>query len=148
MYFLTGGCLDLFHSALKFSTLAIAITLGGIVAAVANPGPGNRLGTEEYLAAVQAKVIAANPSVAVKAAEARMAFDKLGPVQPTEEQVRYVLGIVADCTDLRVKDVLSDPDERREAAWLLYLDTYSRHGPKSAALLFVGHSPPVAVSRK
>ena len=73
--------------------------------------------------------------MAVQAVRLRADFDKLD-AKPTEEQVHYVLSQTDSCTDVKPQDVLANPDESREVAWVLYLDAYSRGGQKRADKLF------------
>ena len=142
MYTLSGGCSSLLHLAIQFPALVLALTLSGFISQVpSNPGPGDRLGTQTVLVQVQDQIIKSHPDLMFKVVKLRADFDRLN-AQPTEDQVRQVLHCTDACTDVSAKDVLSDPDERREAAWLLYLDTYSREGSTKAVKLFIRGSPP------
>ncbi len=143
MYGMFGGCTTLFHLAVRHPVIVLALTLGGLAYEVQqSPGPGDRMGTEAVLMQVQKGIIATHPSLPTKVDTLKVIFDTLSPV-PTEDQVNQVLKYTDACTDVSAKDILSNPTSRREAAWLIYLDVYSREGPGAASKLFVHHySPP------
>jgi hypothetical protein len=100
-----------------------------------NPGPGDRYGTADLLAQQEQRLVSERSELPAKVAYLRANFDKLD-AKPTEDQVRLVLKRTDACTDTRTQDVLNNPDESREIAWILYLDTYSRGGIKEADQLF------------
>lgn len=140
MYFSFGGCTTLFHLAVRYPAVVLALSLSGFVYQANSQAPGNLMGTDGVLQEVQKQVVAkamkdSKGDLTAKVAGLKMEFDKVAS-DPTEEQVRTVLNFTDACTDATVKDVLSDPDKRREAAWLLYLDVYSREGPARANSLF------------
>lgn len=100
-----------------------------------NPGPGDRYGTAESLTQIENKLIQDRSELKAQMVLIQANFDKLD-AKPTEDQVRYVLRKTDACTDVKVQDVMSNPDDSRHAAWILYLDTYSRGGVKEADQLF------------
>ncbi len=141
MYGMLGGCTTLFHLAVRYPLIVLSLSLAGFVSQVpSNPGVGDRMGTEAFLAQTQQSIISSHPGLPTESS-LKVRFDALSPVL-TEDQVRQVLKFTDACTDVSVKDVLSNPDERRDAAWLFYLDTYAREGPTKADQLFVRRSPP------
>ncbi|HEY0221024.1 MAG TPA: hypothetical protein VGC58_02255 [Candidatus Paceibacterota bacterium] len=97
--------------------------------------PGDQLGTERLLASAESQVNRDYPWVKAQVQSLRTEFDRLN-ANPTEDQVREVLSVLEPCTDKQVEEVLSNPDDRREAAWLLYLSTYGKEGPQKAKQLF------------
>lgn len=133
------GCTSLLHLSYRTPILLTAFGLTWFASQANNPGPGERYGTAESLTKIEHQLIRENPYLATQAVHLRASFDKLNP-QPTEEQVRKVLGVTDACTDINVRDVMANPDESREVAWVLYLDTVSKVGPDKAKLIF--HSPP------
>lgn len=135
MYGMFGGCTTLFHLAVRYPVLVLFLGLGGLAHQVQSPGPGDRAGSEAVLAGMNDGFVAAHPELPEQARTLKANFDKTG-FTPTEDQVGQVLRHTDACTDTSVKDVLSDPDKRWEAAWLFYLDTYSRDGPVAADKLF------------
>jgi hypothetical protein len=131
MYGAFGGCTTLFHLAVKHPILVLALSLLGFAAQVeSNPGPGDRLGTDSVLSQVEQKVVKDHPDLAQKAVELRAHFDDLD-LEPNESG--RALDAIDSCT---ISGDFSDKKERREAAWLLYLDTYSRLGERRANELF------------
>lgn len=139
-----GGCTTIFHLAVRHWIVAGMLGLAGLAANVpSNPGPGDRLGTDGNLAKIERKLVREHPDLANQLERLRLEFEKLGDVEPTEEQARYVLQFTDPCTDVSPKDAISEKDKRREAAWLFYLDTYAREGPIIANKLFrKDYSPP------
>lgn len=136
MYGIFGSCTSLFHLAVQFPKIAMVVALAGFVQLANAHTPGNMMGTDSVLQDAQAQIEKANPTLQTEIVKLRADFDRVYKT-PTEEQVRYVLSFTDSCTDKTVKEVLSNPDKRREAAWLLYLDTYAREGPSRANTLFV-----------
>ncbi len=133
-----GGCSGLFHMLAanrRLGVLVLSLGIAGVTTLVRTDTPGQRLGTEAVLVSVEEKMAKENPWLPTQSESLRANFDRLNPT-PTEEQVRYVLSLLEPCTDTEVHDVLSDPAQRREAAWLYYLDTYSRYGAQRANQLF------------
>ena len=142
MYLNGGGCSGLLHLMVKFRILALAFTLTGVVAHLQAGAPGQMMGTESVMQSLQNEVLKTHPWLTTQVDSLRKDFDNFN-VHPTEDQVRYVLSILEPCTDESVEDVLSDPELAREAAWLLYLDSYAREGPRAANQLFrQSDSPP------
>ena len=146
MYGMFGGCTTLWHLAIQYPALVLSLALSGFAYQVNTQAPGNLMGTDAVLEQVQAKIVNANSGLPTQVNNLKVEFEKIS-AEPTEEQVRTVLKFTDACTDATVKDVLSSPVKRREAAWLLYLDVYSREGPKSANSLFA-KSPTSAPSPK
>lgn len=134
-----GGCSGLFHmlaSNRKLGVLVLSLGIGGVATYIRTDTPGQRMGTEAVLESVQKEMVKKNPWLPIQTESLRAGFDRIDPT-PTEEEVRHVLSLLEPCTDEEVKDVLSNPAQRREAAWLYYLDTYSRYGAGRANQLFV-----------
>ncbi len=137
MYFnFFGGCTTLLSSAVKYSLVVMAIGLSAYVEKVNAQTPGSVLGTDQVMQGVQTNIVNEHPQLVSLLTQMQMDFSK-SEVFPTEEQVRYVLSRTDSCTDRTVKDVLSDPDRRREVALIFYLDTYSKEGPKAAENVLV-----------
>ncbi len=154
MYGMFGGCSTLFHLAVKHPIVVLVLGLASMTAQVqANPGPGDRLGTENVLMQTQNDIVDLYPGLPTEVRGIRMNFDAtVSSSRPTEDQVNQVLKYTDACTDASAKGVLSDPTDRTEAAWLLYLnrlhlERYAREGPRSGEKLFVG-SPPTPIQRK
>lgn len=143
MYGLFGGaCSGTFHLAVRNSLLVMALSLTGFFQYVSASGlPGDQIGSEVILESAQKQIVADYPWLPAQLESLRSDFDKLN-AEPSEDQVRLVLSILEPCTDAVVEDVLKDPTKRREAAWLLYLDTYMRLGRTQAEQLFNKHGPP------
>lgn len=135
MYGLFGGCTTLLHLFVRQPILVLALGLSGLASQVptGNPGLGDRFGTADSLARLEHQIVKENPQIAAQTAALRARFDSLG-LSPSDEQIGQVLNLTDACTDIRVQDL--NPDERREAGWLLYLDTVSRRGAKAADSLF------------
>ncbi len=125
------GCTTFFHLFATFRLVIAAVGMAGLVSYVQGQAPGNLMGTTAVLEKYQAQIVAQNPNLPGQVQVARMEFDKY-EVRLTDEQVRYVLKFTDACTDANVRDVLSDPDKRREAAWIFFLDLWSREGPVAA----------------
>jgi hypothetical protein len=142
MYGLFGGCTTLFHLAVRYPIIILALSFGGLVHEMQSPGVGDRMGTDAVLAQVQSEIVSTHPGLPMQVDGLKKSFEALSP-KPTDAQIRQVLKFTDACTDASVKDVLSNPDKRREAAWLLYLYVYSREGPMKADKLF-----PVRSSQK
>lgn len=141
MYGLFGGCTTLFHLFKLHPILILALALSGLASQVpSNPGPGDRYGTSGSLTQLEHKLVLEHPELANQVSQLRAHFVDLN-VEPTEDQIRQVLTITDACTDVNVQDVLANPDERREAAWILYLDTVSREGSQKADMFFNKHGP-------
>jgi hypothetical protein len=144
--FTIGGATTFFHLAAKNPAAAIIVLavglsgLGGHVSA--NPGPGDRYGTSSILNAAGDRLVREHPELVAKVAEVRQRFQALKNTEPNEEQVRKVLRVTDAATDARVRDVMADPERRKEAAWLIYLDVYGREGPQAAAKLFPSRASP------
>jgi len=135
MYGFYGGCSTLLHLFVRQPSIVLALGLAGLATQVpANPGPGDRYGTAESLTRLQNKLVAEHPGLAAKTVALLVDFDKLNAEQPTDEQIRSVLVKTEACTDINVQDLT--PDERREVAQLLYLDSYAREGPVAAREFF------------
>lgn len=142
MYGMFGGCTTLFHAMIRYRLVAVAVALAGFVHLVNAEAPGNLMGTDGVLMEAQKQIVLDHPGLPAQVEKVEIEFEKLDVV-PTEDQIRYVLGFTDACTDTSVQDVLSNPDRRREAAWLFYLDTWSREGPdKANALWKVKQNPP------
>ncbi len=131
MYTWLGGCTTLFHLLTRNSLVIAAVGMAGLVSAVNSQAPGDLLGTNSVLESYQEKLVVAQPNLPGKIQVLRMEFDRFDVVL-TDEQVKYVLKFSDACTDAAVKDVLSNPDKRREAAWIYFLDLWSREGPVAA----------------
>lgn len=141
MYGFFGGCTTLFHLAVRYPLLVALLGLGGFAYESKGPDSGGSLGPEVVLRQVQTKLTSdtvSSPTVDVL----KTGFGQLKG-EPTKEQVAYVVAITCDCAPSLVQDILADEKMRREAAWLLYLDVYSKSGPKEAALIFKKHTVPV-----
>lgn len=135
MYLISAGCSSLLHLAIQFPVLVGAFTLAGFVTQVqSNPGPGDRHGTASSLARLEHKLVTEHPELAAQAVQLRVDFNRLN-TEPTEDQIRQVLKQTDSCTDVNAQSL--NPDQRREAAWILYLDTVSRQGRQKADLIFV-----------
>lgn len=142
MYGLFGGCTTLFHLAVRYPVIVLALGLAGFVTQVpSNPGPGDRFGTVGVLNSSQNKVVAVRPNLPTTIEGYRTNFNRLNSV-PTEDQINRVLMLTDACTDTQAKDVLSNPDMTRDAGWLLYLDTASREGIVKADSLFNNRNGP------
>lgn len=137
MYGLFGGaCSGTFHLAVRNSILVLALTLAGFTHYLSASGlPGDQLGSQALLESAQKQLVKDAPWLTMQMASLRADFDKLG-AEPTEDQVRQILSILEPCSDMTVKEVMKNPDERREAAWLLYLDVYVKEGRTKAEQLF------------
>jgi hypothetical protein len=142
MYGMFGGCTSLLHLAIQFPKITMMLGLAGMLHLLTIQAPGQMLGTEDVLRAAQAKIEQKHGGLDAKMLSLHDDFSKVY-AEPTEEQVKTVLGYTDACTDRTVKDILSDPDMSREVAWLYFLDTYSREGPEKAEKLFIrprGHT--------
>ena len=127
-------------AAHKVLVLAAGITFLVNHYAVANPAPGDKVGTEQMFAQYEKETLAENPGLAQQVGELREEFETF-TLMPTDEQIdTYVLRKTDSCTELRARK-LTGPD-RKEAAWLLYLDRYGREGPDIAKQFFVAYLPP------
>ncbi len=137
MYGLFGGaCSGTFHLGVKYSMVVIALSLAGFTQYLTAAGlPGDQLGSQALLESAQEQLVKDAPWLPMQMASLRVDFDKL-EAEPTEDQVRQVLSILEPCSDMTVKEVMKNPDERREAAWLLYLDVYVKEGKTKAEQLF------------
>lgn len=145
---LSGGCTTLFHLAVKFPLIVAILGLAGFASQVPEKmGPGDRYGTASYLADIEKKLAADHPELAREYQELRAEFERINP-QPSEGMVRQVLAHTDACTDVSGQDVLSDPDERREAAWLYYLNTYAREGPYNIERFFYDRGSPPPLRRE
>ncbi len=142
MYGLFGGCTTLFHLAVRYPVLVLALGLAGFVSQVpSNPGPGDRLGTDGLLRSSQNRVMEIRSGLPTRVDNLKTSFSKLNAI-PSQDQIQKVLMMTDACTDTRAEDVLSDPDMTRDTAWLLYLDTVSREGVPKADLLFNNRNGP------
>ncbi len=128
-------CTSLLNLVHRSPILVAAIGLTGIVNLANNPGPGDRYGTAEALTRIEQKLVSERSELRTQEVLLRANFDKLD-AKPTEDQVRQVLKQTDACTDVNTQDVLDDPDESREVAYVLYLDAYSKGGIKQADQLF------------
>ena len=144
MYTMFGACSGLFHLAVKNPILILALSLGGFISQATTGLPGDQLGTESVLESAQKNIVADYPWLPGQMETIRVEFEKLNPVI-SEESVRTLLSKLEPCSEMTVRDVLSDPAKRREAAWLLYLDAYARGGGPPATKRQVSlnkHGPP------
>jgi hypothetical protein len=122
--------------------LVLALGLAGFSQWASTSGPpGDSGGTEAMMNSAYTQLVKYYPWLPTQVESLRADFYKL-KAEPSDEQVRHVLSILEPCTDMTVEEVQKDPAKRREAAWLLYLDTYAREGPKAAQQLFTTHGPP------
>lgn len=127
MYTMFGACSGLFHIAVKNPILILALSLGGFVSQASTGLPGDQLGTMSVLESTQQNIVADYPWLPSQVETLRVEYEKLNPIV-NEDNVRTVLNILEPCSDMTVRDVLSDPIRRREAGWLLYLDAYAKGG--------------------
>lgn len=134
------GCSSLLNISYRSPILLAAIGLTGLISQTGNPGPGERYGTADSLAKIEQKLVSERSELRVQSDLIRVNFDKLN-AQPTEDQVRLVLKQTDACTDVNVRGIMTDPDQSRQAAFILYLDAFSKGGIKQADSLFV-HNPP------
>jgi hypothetical protein len=141
MYGMYGGCTTLFHLAVRYPILVLALTLTGFVHEVRAPGPGDRMGTVGVLSQLQQEIVKQHPDLPGRAHDLEGAFAVFEPAL-SEDAASYILSNTDACTDVSAEDILSDTDRRREAAWLFFLDTYSREGPMKAEQLFRSNSSP------
>ena len=134
MYMMSTGCSSWLHLAIQAPWLVGAMTLAGFATQVpSNPGPGDRYGTAGSLTRLQNKIVAEHPELATEMVALRVNFDNLN-AEATDDQIRSVLVKTDACTDISAQDL--SPDERRNVAWLLSLDSYAREGPAAAMKLF------------
>ena len=131
MYGLFGGCTTLLHLFVRHPILVLALGFSGLASQMpSNPGPGDRYGTDGSLIQLEQNIIREHPELAGQAVALRAEFDRLYKAE-TGSQAR-VLEITDACTDIQALN----PDENREVAWLVFLDSYSRDGPGGAGLIF------------
>lgn len=144
MYGLFGGATTLLHLLVRLQSapiLVLAIGLSGFAMQVpSNPGPGDRYGTAGSLTHLEHQIVQEHPELASQAVQLRAKFDRLY-VELTEDQLQQVLNITDSPTDIKVRDL--NPDERREAAWVLYLDTVFRENSQKVDVFFNKHGPPL-----
>lgn len=137
MYGLSGGCSSILHLTYQYPILLVAYGILGFAAIPGTPGVGDRLGTRGILTAAQNKVVRANPALAANTVALRADFDQLRErPEPTEDEIKAVLKITDACTDVSVQDVMKDSELRKQVAWIMYLDTYSRGDPKKSLELY------------
>lgn len=136
-----GFCSSLINLALKHPHFVFAVGLSYFANLLpANPAPGNMQGSEAIIVSAERDIIAQQPEVAQQVIQLQEKF-KLLKGEPTNEQLdAFVFHETDRCTDLRAKN-LTGPD-RKEAAWLLYLDRYGRESPDIVKQFFGTHSPP------
>ena len=136
MYFLGGGCTTLLHLFVRHPILVLALGLAGFAAQVpANPGPGDRLGTNAMLSGMEHRYLADHPDMTVRFEEIKAYFDSLH-LEATGEEIADFLRYTDPCTAAHTQDIMRDASLRREATFLLYLDAYGRNGPSAARKLF------------
>ena len=135
MYILPGGCSTFFHLAVKYPFPVLGLTLSGFGFFIQNHGPGDRIGADALMKSVGDEMVQVNPALPAQVENLRRRFEALEPVL-TEDQARQVLKCTDACTDASVDGILSSPELSREAAWLLYLDTYAREGHERADIIF------------
>lgn len=143
MYSTYGGVSTYFHLAVKHPLLVFILFLVGFTAVFGNQasgGPGNALGTDHAYTVLEHRLLQDNPQLGPTVAGLQQQFDSLA-AEPTEEQVKYVLGYTDAATDIRPKDILADPALKRDVAWLYFLDVYGRDGPQKALALWPARAP-------
>lgn len=132
MYGLFGGCTTLFHLFVRHPILVLALGLSGFAAQVpSNPGPGDRHETDKSLAQLEQSIVREKPELTGRVASLQANFNKLYANIPAG-QLEQTSGATDPCTESSLKN----PDSRREAAWILYLDAYSRNGPATDSMFF------------
>jgi len=115
--------------------LILAFGLSGLASQVsANPGQGDRYGSDAYLTQIEYNLAQSHPELATQAVVLQRRFDQV--YKSIDVDVGEVLKVTDACTGVKASNL--DPDERRDASWLLYLDK-ARAGPE-ISLIF--KSPP------
>jgi len=127
MYLHTIGGSALLHLLMAYPRLILILGIAGTVAAVNAPhGPGRYVGTEHYLARLDATIAqSSGDQGALEARAARMATTAMELSSPTEIQaaVTYTLHECGSgCTDLSTPIVTSDADLLEGVLTLYYLD--------------------------
>jgi hypothetical protein len=127
MYGLFGGCSTAFHLFVRHPLAVGALSLLGLAGWLQSQpmGPGQRMGADAALARAEYTLLVHTPGLSDQIRGLRTVFDGMN-IEPTEEQVHAVLRVTDACTDLDVRDVMKNPDLKKQAAWLYFLDAYAR----------------------
>lgn len=139
MYGLAGGCSTLFHALLLHPILVLAFGVSLTAYSIpSNPGPGDRFGTSKMLVQMEKDVLREHPELVPRVAELRQRFESVG-FEPTDQELAGVLRYTDPCTYFTPK--MLSPDDRKEAAWLLYLEK-SRGSPRTPVRkTFLSYNP-------
>ncbi|MDP3963447.1 MAG: hypothetical protein Q8Q39_03040 [bacterium] len=132
MYGVAGGCTTLFHLAVLHPLLVAVLGLASLGTALNSlpNGPGDRLGADGALSALERRILQEAPQLANTIPVLRAQFDREHSAL-TEEQARAGLALTDACTDANVEAIMSDPYLKEQMAWLIFLDAHARASPRS-----------------
>lgn len=123
MYGLFGGCTTLFHLFVRHPLLVLALGMAGFFAHVPSASTiGDQYGTNGVLAHFENSLVQEHPELLTRLAALRKEFDRT-PAELNENDLHRLLDYTDPCTG---KDVQLSVEERREAAWLIFLEKHSR----------------------
>jgi hypothetical protein len=109
--------------------MVLAFTLAGFSTQVLQSSPvvGDASGTASYLASAQAKMLQEHPEFLMDLVSVKGEFEYSHFAEAiTEAQVQEVLHFTDACTDVHASDIMKNAEQRKEAAWLWFLDAKAR----------------------
>ncbi len=134
MSLMAGACSSLFHVAYRNPILVAVLGVAGFSGMLSSsPEPGDTPGAKGILNARTGQILKQHPELAMKLVDIKGDFERSYPTIKDDEietEVKRVLSVTDACTDINVRDVMANPERRKEAAWVYYLDSlYERDHP-------------------